>query len=212
MKKLNNASFIVVMFALGVLFGVIFWIGGHVSAAPIGDEYPPDRIPFTNKPVTPGDPESYIGTYGQCPFYENAMEKGCFPPNDIECNADWSYCAPRTASVSQPQPANDTNTQPPAQNAPTPSKTGNSGYSGAGSSTTYAPPVANEPTDVNETVNSVDVANADVNETPETVSVTEKIKNPEPRDYSFEVLIGGLSVVIIGFGAWYWYTQHYRKK
>lgn len=52
-----------------------------------------ERIPFTNKEVTPGDPESYVGTYGQCPFYENAMEgKGCVPPPDIECNADWSEC------------------------------------------------------------------------------------------------------------------------
>ena len=51
-----------------------------------------ERIPFTNKPVTAGDPESYIGTYGQCPFYENAGEKGCFPPPDIECNEDWSKC------------------------------------------------------------------------------------------------------------------------
>lgn len=53
----------------------------------------PERIPFTQKEVTPGDPESYLGTYGQCPFYENAMEgKGCIPPPDIECNADWSEC------------------------------------------------------------------------------------------------------------------------
>lgn len=53
----------------------------------------PERIPFTQKEVTPGDPESYLGTYGQCPFYENAMEgKGCVPPPDIECNADWSEC------------------------------------------------------------------------------------------------------------------------
>lgn len=52
-----------------------------------------ERIPFTNKPVEAGNPESYVGTYGQCPFYENAMEgKGCVPPPDIECNEDWSKC------------------------------------------------------------------------------------------------------------------------
>lgn len=51
-----------------------------------------ERIPFTNKPVTAGDPESYVDTYGQCPFYENAGPKGCVPPPDIECNADWSVC------------------------------------------------------------------------------------------------------------------------
>lgn len=50
------------------------------------------HIPFTNKPVTAGDPESYIDTVGQCPFYEMAGEKGCVPPADIECNADWSDC------------------------------------------------------------------------------------------------------------------------
>lgn len=54
---------------------------------------PLERIPFTNKDVTPGDPESYVGTYGQCPFYENAMHpKGCVPPPDIQCNDDWSHC------------------------------------------------------------------------------------------------------------------------
>lgn len=51
-----------------------------------------ERIPFTNKPVTAGDPESYVDTYGQCPFYENAGAKGCVPPPDIECNDDWSVC------------------------------------------------------------------------------------------------------------------------
>lgn len=53
---------------------------------------PLERIPFTNNPVTPGVPESYIGTYGQCPFYEMAGDKGCYPPSDIQCNADWSVC------------------------------------------------------------------------------------------------------------------------
>lgn len=56
------------------------------------NEAPAAHIPFTNKPVTAGDPESYVGTVGQCPFYEMAGEKGCVPPPDIECNADWSEC------------------------------------------------------------------------------------------------------------------------
>ncbi len=68
------------------------------SAAEPAKTEPLERIPFTNKPVTPGDPESYIGTYGQCPFYENAGEKGCYPPSDIICNADWSICKPKTES------------------------------------------------------------------------------------------------------------------
>lgn len=60
-----------------------------------------ERIPFTAKPVTPGNPESYQGTYGQCPFYENAGEKGCFPPPDLTCNADWSYCESTTKNTNQ---------------------------------------------------------------------------------------------------------------
>lgn len=51
-----------------------------------------ERIPFTSKPVEAGNPESYVGTYGQCPFYENAGPKGCVPPPYVECNEDWSKC------------------------------------------------------------------------------------------------------------------------
>lgn len=50
------------------------------------------HIPFTNKPVTPGNPESYAGTVGQCPFYEMAGEKGCVPPAGYTCNSDWTHC------------------------------------------------------------------------------------------------------------------------
>ena len=50
------------------------------------------HIPYTNKPVTAGQPETYVDTVGQCPFYEMAGEKGCTPPPDIECNADWTVC------------------------------------------------------------------------------------------------------------------------
>lgn len=52
------------------------------------------HVPFTNKPVTPGDPQSYIDTVGQCPFYEMAGPKGCVPPSDIICNDDWTVCRP----------------------------------------------------------------------------------------------------------------------
>lgn len=50
------------------------------------------HIPFTNKPVTPGNPDSYAGTVGQCPFHEMVGEKGCQPPANLECNADWTVC------------------------------------------------------------------------------------------------------------------------
>lgn len=52
-------------------------------------------VTYTLKDVVPGDPLSYVGTYGQCPFYENAGEKGCWPPSNLVCNADWSICTPR---------------------------------------------------------------------------------------------------------------------
>lgn len=51
-----------------------------------------EHIPFTQKEVEAGNPASYKETVGQCPFYEMAGEKGCVPPPDIECNADWSIC------------------------------------------------------------------------------------------------------------------------
>lgn len=50
------------------------------------------HIPYTQAPVVSGQPETYVGTVGQCPFYEIANEKGCVPPADIECNADWTVC------------------------------------------------------------------------------------------------------------------------
>ena len=53
------------------------------------------HVPFTNKDVTPGQPETYVDTVGQCPFYEMAGPKGCYPPADIVCNDDWTVCGPR---------------------------------------------------------------------------------------------------------------------
>lgn len=50
------------------------------------------HVPFTQAPVVAGKPETYVNTVGQCPFYEMGGEKGCVPPSDIECNADWSVC------------------------------------------------------------------------------------------------------------------------
>ena len=56
---------------------------------------PGGHIEFTNKNVTPGDPQSYVYTVGQCPFYEMAGAKGCAPPSDIICNDDWTVCKPK---------------------------------------------------------------------------------------------------------------------
>ena len=85
----------------------------------------PERIPFTNKDVTPGDPESYIGTYGQCPFYENAGEKGCYPPSDIICNADWSKCELKKESEPINVPVNDTRSTEGKKEQPTSSSCSN---------------------------------------------------------------------------------------
>lgn len=60
---------------------------------------PGGHVPFTNKQVTPGEPESYIDTVGQCPFYEMAGPKGCYPPSDIVCNDDWTVCKPVTDTL-----------------------------------------------------------------------------------------------------------------
>lgn len=106
-----------------------FAIVTALAIAPIGfepveptsaatDESSLERIPFTNKPVTPGDPESYIGTYGQCPFYENAGEKGCYPPSDITCNSDWSYCEPKKESEPTNVPTNDSRSTPSKEEQP----------------------------------------------------------------------------------------------
>lgn len=62
------------------------------SPSPAAKQESGGHIPFTNAPVVAGQPETYVGTVGQCPFYEMAGEKGCMPPSDIECNADWSVC------------------------------------------------------------------------------------------------------------------------
>lgn len=69
--------------------------------APVQAKEQGAHIPFTSQPVTPGDPESYVDTVGQCPFYEMAGEKGCVPPPDLTCNADWSYCEPTTKNTNQ---------------------------------------------------------------------------------------------------------------
>jgi hypothetical protein len=52
-------------------------------------------VTYTLKDVVPGDPQSYIGTYGQCPFYEDAGVKGCWPPSNLTCNANWTVCTPK---------------------------------------------------------------------------------------------------------------------
>lgn len=101
----------------GIAIDVSRSAGAATETEPAKTE-PYERIPFTNKPVTPGDPESYIGTYGQCPFYENAGEKGCYPPSDIVCNADWSKCEPKKESEPTNVPTNDSRSTPSKEEQP----------------------------------------------------------------------------------------------
>jgi hypothetical protein len=208
-KHVRNI-FLALVFIIGMMIGGLFT--EKVGAA--GEPPMPERIPFTNKPVTPGDPESYIGTYGQCPFYENAMEKGCFPPPDIKCNADWSYCELRETTATTPEPKNDVNTQPKPKHVTTTPKSTNAGYSGAGSSSSYAPPVANEPTKVNETPKNVDIANDDVNkfmdqQRANELAKTETAKRGVEQTINwFAWLMGGLSTIGAGIGgAFWWFTR-----
>ena len=72
------------------------------------------HVPFTNQSVTPGDPSSYVDTVGQCPFYEMAGAKGCVPPSNLQCNADWSVCTPKDESTPVSTPSVD----PAASQAP----------------------------------------------------------------------------------------------
>ena len=99
-KRINLSLVAIAVVSPLIAYGAIILTNPNpvepVGASEPAKTEPLERIPFTNKPVTPGDPESYIGTYGQCPFYENAGEKGCYPPSDIECNADWSICKPKS--------------------------------------------------------------------------------------------------------------------
>lgn len=78
-----------------LLFTVLTWLNISVySQAAVEEQVTPQVVTdskYTNKDVTPGNPESYVDTYGQCPFYESAT-KGCEVPADISCNEDWSKC------------------------------------------------------------------------------------------------------------------------
>ena len=85
-----------------VAVGIFLWIAVRLLSGSANAASPETggHIPFTTKTVTPGNPESYIGTVGQCPFYEMAGDKGCYPPANLQCNADWSVCTQK--EVSQP--------------------------------------------------------------------------------------------------------------
>lgn len=101
--KPNWPYYLVAMIICGGL------LAAYASAEAARVDGPGDRLETespttpapTTDPVTPGDPASYRGTYGQCPFYENAI-KGCVPPPDVECNADWSNCQPKAQPAPEP--------------------------------------------------------------------------------------------------------------
>lgn len=91
-----------------VFAGLIFIAGfcaGYIYPRPAQAASDGGADTHTNLPVTPGDPQSYVGTVGQCPFYERVDgPKGCTPPENVVCNADWSKCATKddTEPISEP--------------------------------------------------------------------------------------------------------------
>lgn len=81
---------------VSLLLGLWFWLMGYSASA-----------------ATAGDPESYVDTKYQCPFYENAGAKGCIVPSNLQCNADWSLCTPKD----EPQPISEPVVAPVASHA-----------------------------------------------------------------------------------------------
>lgn len=172
-------------------------------AANVPDGYDgsnPPRLQCTNEPVTPGVPESYVGTYCQCPFYENAMHpKGCVPPPDIKCNADWSYCeyigtswtpepAPKKP-VSEPKAENRTNTHTAPKSAPATPESTNTTY--------FEAPIDSN---VNEKAKSVDVDEPKVNKTAQIDYVDPKEKQ---LDEDIEKTENGVKSVLIGMSGFF---------
>lgn len=110
-------------FALLIGIGAGIAIGSnqfHAASAAMGAGGTPTT--YTTKPVTPGDPMSYVGTVGQCPFYEIAGDKGCQVPSYLTCNADWSVCTPKVATTPAPTPAPVATPAPVTVTPPTPVK------------------------------------------------------------------------------------------
>jgi hypothetical protein len=108
-EKWNNviAPGLIIAGAVAVFIVIAIFLMTDVDAAPVA-----------------GQPETFTEKY-QCPFYENVDAKGCVPPPNLTCNADWTVCTPKedaSAPISTPE------TPPAASQAvvstPTPVKKG----------------------------------------------------------------------------------------
>lgn len=117
MARFDRHDVIPVVVAALIVAALLVW-GYIVLVPPAGAASEQGgHIPFTNQPVTPGDPQSYVDTVGQCPFYEMAGAKGCVPPENLQCNADWSVCTPKDEST----PVSTPSAAPATSQAPKPS-------------------------------------------------------------------------------------------
>ncbi len=90
---------VLIVVAVAAAIAIFFWLDGSSGVQAASENETGGHVPFTSKQVTPGDPQSYVDTVGQCPFYEMAGAKGCVPPSNLECNADWSVCKPKDEST-----------------------------------------------------------------------------------------------------------------
>ena len=108
MARFDRHDVIPAVVAVLVVAALLVW--GYIALVPPAGAASGEQgghTPFTNQPVTPGDPASYIDTVGQCPFYEMAGAKGCVPPPNLNCNADWSVCTPKDESTPISEPIVD---------------------------------------------------------------------------------------------------------
>lgn len=115
MARFDRHDVIPVVVAALIVAALLVW--GYIVLVPPAGAAASEQgghIPFTNQPVTPGDPQSYVDTVGQCPFYEMAGAKGCVPPENLQCNADWSVCTPKDEST----PVSTPSAAPAASQAP----------------------------------------------------------------------------------------------
>lgn len=128
-----------------------------------------------------------------CPWGDSVPMDKCAPPPDIECNADWSYCKPKSANTSAPvtpKPETRDEHQPTRQNVITVPKNANNGA-------IEAAPHHDEQSDVNETVENVDIDEPNVNESADRAS-------NEPKQDNAAQMGGaalGIGSIIAGIGA-----------
>lgn len=89
------ALFAVLM--LGVLAGSIFM---PIKPALATDQTCPEGSYYIGTGPD-GKPACHLNVTG-CPFGDSVPLDKCTPPPDIECNADWSQCHPKSTTPAQP--------------------------------------------------------------------------------------------------------------